>query len=148
MKNLRTVLMMTLAAGLQMQTATASPASDAMSACFVNHSSEQDRLHLLMWIGTAMAAHPSVAPVLSSNPDQLIQIDRDMAALFARLMIDDCNAEIKAAIAVDGMVVFQQTGEILGRIAMQDMMTNPAVNARIESFTAQLDADAIDAAFD
>jgi len=145
---LRQIAFITFAASLPLQPASAGPAADALGQCFVQYTSPQDRVDLVQWIGTAIAAHPSISPVISTNTDMLDQLDRNMAALLTRLMIEDCLEELKYAVAVEGEAVFMQSGEIMGRIAMQDIMTSPAVTQRIEGFTSHLDADAIDAAFD
>ena len=137
MKKLKNAVI--LSAMLAASAAHAGPAADAMGQCFVDKTSAEDRLVLVQWIGTAIAAHPSAEPVLTVDASALGRLDSALGALFTRLMVEDCTDTIKAAIAAEGMAVFQQSGELLGRIAMQDIMTHPAVNARMEGFAAHID---------
>jgi hypothetical protein len=126
--------------------AAATPSTDAAEVCFADSTTGKDRKVLGRWIFLAIAAHPEIAGMASATPAEVEQAERDVAALFTRLVTEDCAAEIKQLIATDGPDSIGLPFGYLGRMAMQELMSNEAVNARVTGFQKYVDSAKIDEA--
>jgi hypothetical protein len=121
--------------------AHAGPYSDDMAKCLVASTSPQDKVELIQWIVSSIALHPKVTPLTKVTPDEREKINRHMAALVQRLLTETCRKQSAAAIKYEGALAFQQSFEILGRVAMQDLMGNKEVSDGISGFAKYLDED-------
>lgn len=121
-------------------TAHAGVYSDDMGKCLVSATSQADKTDLVRWIFATAALHPEVASIASVSQEQRERMDRDIAALFERLVTEDCRNEAREAIRYEGVnTAFESSFALLGKVAMQELMTNPEVNAGFEGFTKHLD---------
>ncbi len=131
MKNLIKTLSVAAAIALPL-TATAAyagPATDALSACLVRSTTAEDHIVLVDWIFSMIARHPSVAGMASISDAQRVEINRKTGMLFSRLLTESCAAEIKQANKEDGITAVKSAFSVLGATAMQDLMSNPDVQA-------------------
>jgi hypothetical protein len=127
--------------------ATAGPATDALSTCVADNTSGKDRKDLAQWVFVAMSAHPEIQPlshVTEANRDEL---DKKLAALATRLVTENCQAEAKAAIKTEGPDSFKVAFGALGQLAMQELMSNPAVNEAFGRYVKYLDNAKFEKAF-
>ena len=90
-----------------------------------------------------MLASDKVRSVAQIAPGAREQADRDMAAIFTRLTTKACLAESNALIKADPSgSSFAVAGEAMGRIAMTELLSDPATNAAFGSYTKYLDEKA------
>ncbi len=131
MKKLITTLgmAMVMAMPLTATQAQAGPSTDALSACLARSTTADDHIVLVDWIFAMIARHPSVSGMTSISSAQRAEINRKAGALFTRLLTDSCGAEVKQAYKEDGMIAVQSAFSSLGAAAMQDLMSNPDVQA-------------------
>jgi hypothetical protein len=54
---------------------------------------------------------------------------------------DDCPQKTKAALTEDGNTAMRAAFELVGKVAMQELMTNPDVAASMSSFQEYLDKE-------
>lgn len=126
--------------------AAASPNTEATKACFSDNTSGKDRKVLGKWIFLAMAAHPEIASMSAATAAEVEQSERDLAALFMRLVTEDCAAQMKKMMTEDGATSISVPFEYLGQIAMQELTTHESVNTRITGFHRFLDTAKLEAA--
>lgn len=119
--------------------AQASTATDALSACLVKSTTQEDHIALARWIFAAMASHPRVADLSSITPDQRAEINKTGGLLFNRLLTKDCAAETTAAVRADGKNAIEVAFGGLGGAAMEDLMTDPAVNQSLGEMMQYVD---------
>lgn len=131
-------------AGGAISPAFAGPASDAFGRCLVQSSTGRDRLNLVRWIFAAMAQHPEVKALSSLTPQQRMGYARDAGATVERLLTKDCRAESVAAIREGGPVAFQQAFQLFGQTAVQELITDPAVQGEFAGLANSMDKDALE----
>ncbi len=123
--------------------AFASPTTDALSECLVDHANGRDRKNLARWMIFAMAVHPETKSTFAITPEAKEAADRGAAQLFQRLMAVDCASELHAAFKTDGQVATQMAFARLGQVAVQELMADPSVKVAISDFTKYVDMDAV-----
>lgn len=120
-------------------TALAQSRTDLLSACLSDHTNGKERKELVRWMFVAMSVHPAlkdlavVAPTVRSSADQAV------GQLISRLLSEDCRVEARDAMQSDGPKAFEAAFSSLGRIAVQELMTNPEVSASVMGYMKYVD---------
>lgn len=118
---------------------TASPTSQALSACIARSTTAEDNVTLVRWMFVAMARHPTVAN-LSNVPDaERVSANRQMGELVNRLILQSCREESRVALLTDGEAGFGAAFETFGKSAMEQIMGHPDVNAAIAEMASYFD---------
>lgn len=103
--------------------------TDAMTRCFANSTTGKDRTDLARMFFSVMALHPDMADIASISPDQREAINKSGALVYNKLMLDVCNKELKGAVQFEGETAAKVGYEFLGKLAMQELMSNQNVVA-------------------
>lgn len=111
----------------------AGPAADAVGACLANSTTGKDRVNLARWVFAAMTKHPEVSNISNLAPEKLEEINMTNGKLLTRLLSEDCRNEIKIATDLEDPAAIKSAFESLGRLAMLELMSNPAVGAEFTS---------------
>lgn len=107
----------------------AGPYADAIGQCFANSTTGKDRIELARWVFASMALHPDVVSSPAITPEKRESINKSTGALFNRLLSENCTKEVKEAVKFEGQAALKSAFESLGKLAMQELMSNPAVDA-------------------
>ena len=116
-----------LLTGLPDPVAQAGVYTDDLSKCLVKSSNGADRLVLVQWIFSGLSLHPAVQPLVSITTEQRDAFNERVAALFSRLLVDDCRKEAVDALKNEGSAAFDASFQVLGQVASRDLMTEPHV---------------------
>jgi hypothetical protein len=135
----RPIAAMALVLFLGAGTAQASPATDAYSQCLVKATSPEDKTNLMIWVFTALSAHPAVKPYATVSDAQRAETSKMAARLLERLVTQDCRKETVAAIRADGPASIQQAFMVLGQVAVGGLVQDPSVAKAMAQVTTQLD---------
>jgi hypothetical protein len=127
--------------------AHASPTSDALGACLVDKSTGHDRKVLARWIFVAMSVHPELHDIFDLTQQTRDAANQGTADIFTRLVTVDCVDETRAAFDRDGAIAMKLAFGKLGEVAMQELISNPAVQASFEGIDKYLDKDKLRQAF-
>lgn len=119
--------------------------SDDMAKCLVAATSAKDKTDLVRWIFANAALHPDVGDISSVSPGSREEMNRTTAVLMERLLTDACRKQTQDAVRYEGPVAIQLSFQVLGQVAMQELMSNKAVSAGFEGFTRFIDKAKIDA---
>lgn len=117
----------------------AGPYADAIGQCFANSTTGKDRIELARWVFSSMALHPDVAGSSAITPEKRESINQSTGELFNRLLAENCTKEVKAAMKFEGQMALKSAFESLGKLAMQELMSNPAVGAGFSGFEKYVD---------
>ncbi len=109
--------------------AHAGPSTDALAQCLVRSTTVEDHDVLERWIFAMVTRHPSVASMTSISDAQRKDINQKAGALFTRLLTDNCATEVKKAYKDEGEPAIEAAFANLGATAMQDIMSDPSVQA-------------------
>lgn len=120
--------------------------SAALSTCVADSTSGKQRKDLARWVFLAMAAHPDLRQYASPEAGVAKEpTDKDVAKLFEILIAEQCATEANAAYQELGTPGIQVAFEMLGRLAMQELMTNADASAAMAAFERYVDSSRIDA---
>ena len=133
---IRTLILLFVSLGILMlpKQLLAGAATDRLSVCLVESTSEIDELSLLRWILVVFAAHPAVSDISNVSESTKTILDVEVAKIFERLMVKDCNDEVKTALIVDGQSALESAFTILGQVAGVGLAKDPLVIERMEGF--------------
>ena len=96
----------------------------------------------------AYTSHPDVGDLGQSSARSKAEINIAVADLIERLLLQDCQAETKTALIVDGEQAMKSSFEVLGKVAADSLMNNVEVMSAIIEFTEYLDPNAFESPFD
>lgn len=138
-------VLVALVASLTVLPAVAGPSADNLSACLAENTTGKERKELARWIFVAMAMHPDMQGLSTATGKTREQTLRYVGTLITRLVSDNCAKETRNAVRNEGGSSLQSAFGSLGKLAMQELMTNPEVNATLTGFEKYLDEKKIEA---
>jgi hypothetical protein len=119
-----------------------------LSQCLAETTSGKDRKDLARWVFFAMASHPEIKQFTTpSAAGAEAETNKTMADLFTRLLADSCMRQAQAAFKEGGAKAIEIAFQTLGQLAMQELMTNPDVNASMARFEKSLDQSKLSKVF-
>lgn len=116
--------------------------SGALANCLVDHLTGKERKNLAKWIFFSIAAHPEIKSFSNASPKDIEDSDRYVGNLITRLLTDDCPGELKKASA-SGPLGARKAFELVGQVAMQELMTNQDVMKSISNYAQYADREKI-----
>lgn len=143
MKNL--ILGMALSCTVFAQAVFALDGQESLGACMVDELSGKEKKQLATWIFFAMAAHPEIKQYANIEGDAQLNIDKQVGSLVTRLLTDSCATQLKAAYREGGMDAIEKSFELVGKVAMEELMTNPKVNMAISGYADFIDDKKLEA---
>ena len=126
--------------------AHAGPHADTLGACLADHSTGKDRKDLARWMFASMSAHPDLRDISSAVEATRDQASQAVASLFTRLLTEPCRQQARAAAKHEGSQAFHAAFGSLGKLAMQELMTNREVHRTVTGFERFVDRRKLDAA--
>lgn len=114
--------------------------TQTFSRCLVDALNGKERKALAKWIFFAIAAHPEIKPFSNATPEVIEESDKFVGALVSRLLINDCPNQLKDAIKVDPSAI-EKAFELVGQVAMQELMNSPGTNAAITNYIKYTDQE-------
>lgn len=128
-------------------TASAGPFIDKLAICLVKSATDADKTVLMRWIFSAMASHPNVGDLGNISNAQGDKHNKEVADLFTTLVTDRCRVETKDAVKYEGENAISASFEVLGKVAMQGLMEDPAVSKYMGGVDANLDVKKLEEVF-
>ncbi len=121
----------------------ASPVTNALGQCMAKSTTAEDDIVLVRWVFVMIARHPKVADLAAVSPQQQDQIDRQMGAIFERLLSKDCAEETRAAMAEDKNDAMGDAFGILFEKAFGNLQSEPAVMEAAQNFIKYVDMNKV-----
>jgi len=137
------ILVLSVAVGAGGPAVAASP-TDTLSTCLADTLNGKERKLLAKWIFFAIAAHPEISSYSTATPADTDATDKAVGTLITRLLTTDCPEEFKAANESDPRAL-EKAFEVVGRVAMQELMANDAVKKAITDYSKYADMERINA---
>ncbi len=141
MKNLLKILLI-LSSVFGVNQVTASSPTNILSGCLVDTLNGKERKSLAKWIFFSIAAHPEIKPYSKASPKDIETSDKYTGDLITRMLTENCPNELKAANKANPLAL-QEAFQLVGQVAMQELMTNDDVMKTISSYTQYLDQEKI-----
>src|SRR5688572_22828352 len=119
--------------------AIAGPASDSLGTCMIESLGSKDKKQLGQWIFFAMATHPDTKEY-SKVPAEAQKIANEyVGKLVTKLLSENCAEQVKTAAKEEGPEAIKTAFELVGKIAIQELMTNKEVSASISDYAKFVD---------
>ena len=134
-------LFLALAFSLQV---SASPQD--LGTCFIDSLNGKERKQLVKWMFLSMASHPELKSYSNITSADVMSSNKEVGSLITRLFVENCPKEAKAAQKADPLAI-QRAFELVGQVAMQELMTNDSVMADISKYANYTDQSKINALF-
>lgn len=126
----------------------AGPATDALSTCLADHTNGKDRKEMIRWIFIGIAAHPEMKSLSAVTAEEKFRSDKALGELATRLMSDDCGEVMRKAVEAEGPSAANEAFSSLGKVAMQELISNSEVNYAMSGFQKYMDDKKIKATVD
>jgi hypothetical protein len=135
-----------ICSALNIPLALAGTTTDALSTCLADNTTGKDRKEMARWIFVVMASHPEIKTLSNVTLAQRDELDKSMATLVTRLMTESCLAQARSAMEKDGGEAFGVAFGVLGKLAMQELMSNQNVKASFSNLAKYIDQKKVNSA--
>ncbi len=127
--------------------ASAQTPIQSLSQCLGDNTSGRERKELARWIFLGISAHPENRQFASQAARDATDVtDKAVAATFTRLLTQSCVTQARAATKEGGAAAIQAGFETLGRLAMQELMSDKEVSSRMSAFEKHFDRKKLNSA--
>ncbi|GAA0821404.1 hypothetical protein GCM10009111_28340 [Colwellia asteriadis] len=146
MKRTTTVIMLIASlCFVPLASANAQNSVNNLGTCMIDSLNGKERKQLAQWIFFAMAAHPEIKTYSNVSTKDLADSDEKIGGLITRLLTVNCPEQLKLANAADPLAL-QKSFELVGQVAMQELMTNAQVMSALTGYTQHTDIEKINQA--
>jgi len=118
---------------------------DPLSRCLADNTTGRDRKDMARWVFVAMSAHPEIHELAATSEETHVKTSQAMGALVTRLLTESCPSEVQAASKDDGSLALRRAFELLGQLAMMELVSDKSVAASFSQFEQYLDRAKINA---
>jgi len=122
--------------------AFANTPTNVFATCLVDNLNGKERKNLAKWIYLAMAAHPEIKSLSSANSNDIQKSDKYIGKLITKLLTINCPTELNKATKSNPNALEQGFG-LVGKVAMQELMTNKKVTKALENYIEYTDLEKI-----
>jgi hypothetical protein len=138
--NIKLILLICIVGSLGVNDlALAGPASEELGLCMVDSLTGKERKQLAKWVFFAMAAHPEIKKFSKVSSEDQNNVNSYVGKLITRLLTENCSTQVKAANKESGSAAISSAFELVGKVAMQELMSNKEVVASISGYTKFID---------
>ena len=134
MKSVKFILPAALALAGIPTPASAGIYTDDLSKCVVRATTASDKQLLMKWMFSAFSSNPAIASLSKVAPGDHESFDKSMALIVERLLLSDCRKEAIDAIKYEGGSAIENSFNVLGEVAVRDLMSEPNTSASVGKF--------------
>lgn len=134
-----------LASTLISTSAISSPASAALGSCMVDSLNGKEKKRLAQWIYFAMSLHPEIKIYSNITDNMQDDTNKYIGNLITRLLTEDCEMEAKIVLKKESTAALSRAFELVGKVAMQELMADKNVSSSISAYAKYLDKDKLNA---
>lgn len=120
-------------------TTQASSTVDALSQCLVQATTATDKTTVLQWTFAALAQHPDLNSMSSVTTAQKEQLDKNLAQVLQRILVEQCSSQTKAVIQADGFEAVGTSFQELGTITSNEILKTPQVKNQLNGVLKHVD---------
>ncbi len=129
------------------QMASASATVDNLSNCLVKSTTDADKKVVLQWTFVALSAHPDLQSFSQVTTEQRDGLDKNLAQVLQRILVDQCSAETKAVIQTDGLQAVGDSFQELGQETGEQILKTPEIKDQYKGLVRYLDLSKLVATF-
>ncbi len=121
------------------QMSMASSTVDQLSDCLVKSTTVTDKTAVLQWTFVALSTHPELKQFSQVTEDQKTALDKNVAQVLQRILVEQCSAQTKAVIQADGLQAVGESFQQLGRITGEEIVKNTEVKQQLNGLLRYVD---------
>ena len=114
-------------------------AQQELAICLTVSLTGRERKQLAQWVFFGMAVHPDLSSYTSISTSARDESNKFIAELLTRLITEDCPTESERAIDEGGTLAMQGAFEVVGAVAMQELMTDQNIAIALAEFEKYMD---------
>ena len=118
--------------------------SNKLGNCMIDTLNGKERKSLAKWIFLAISSHPEINVYSKASAEDIQNSDEYVGKLITRLLTVDCPAELTLANKADPLAI-KKAFELVGRVAMQELMSNQATMKALTNYAKYTDQEKISA---
>ncbi|MCG6201643.1 hypothetical protein [Psychromonas antarctica] len=122
----------------------ASTPTDQLGTCLVDTLNGKERKNLAKWIFFAIGSHPEMKIFMNATSKNIQESDQYVGKLVTKILTVDCPEELYAANKSDPLAI-QKAFELVGQVAMQELMNNQKTIKAITNYSIYADQEKINA---
>jgi len=115
------------------------PFTDEFAKCIVMKTTTQEKTDLVRWIYVTMSFHPQLMDLSNLTADDVEMANIRIADYMTNVFAYKCNEELNMAIEYEGEESVYYAFELLGEIAMTEILEDEGVSAASELFIGYID---------
>lgn len=121
------------------QMANAGASVDQLSNCLVKSTTATDKTAVLQWTFAALSAHPDLKQFSNVTETQKTQLDKNLAQVLQRILVEQCSAQTKAVIQAEGMQAVGESFQELGSITGDEILKKPEIKQQLQGVLRYVD---------
>ena len=121
------------------QVAIAGPTVNQLSDCLMKSTTVTDKTTVLQWTFVALGNHPDLKAFSNVTASQKEALDKNLATVLQRILVEQCSAQTKAVIAAEGVQAVGDSFQELGRITGEEILENPEVKSQLRGVLRYVD---------
>jgi hypothetical protein len=121
------------------QMSQASTPVDQLSDCLVKSTTAMDKTAVLQWTFVALSTHPELKQFSQVTEEQKTALDKNVAQVLQRILVEQCSAQTKAVIQADGIQAVGESFQQLGRITGEEIVKNTEVKQQLNGLLRYVD---------
>ena len=98
-----------------------------------------DKTAVLQWTFAALSTHPDLKSFSNVTDVQKEQLDKNLAQVLQRILVEQCSAQTKAVIQAEGLQAVGDSFQELGSITGEEIIKNPEVKQQLKGVVRYLD---------
>jgi hypothetical protein len=118
--------------------------TEQLGTCLVDTLNGKERKNLAKWIYFSIGSHPEMKPFMKATDADIQESDEFVGKLITKILVEDCPKELHSANKSDPLAI-QKAFELVGQVAMQELMTNQDTMNAITNYITYTDQDKINA---
>ncbi len=117
----------------------AGPFTDDFAKCLVTKTTAQEKTDLVKWIYVTISFHPQLNQMSNLTAEDVEMANIRVADYMTNVFAYKCNDELNQAIKYEGEESVFYAFELLGELAMGELMQDQGVTAASELFIQYVD---------
>ena len=117
----------------------AGPFTDDFAKCLVTKTTAQEKTDLVKWIYVTISFHPQLSQMSNLTAEDVEMANIRVADYMTNVFAYKCNDELNQAIKYEGEESVFYAFELLGELAMGELMQDQGVTAASELFIQYVD---------
>ncbi len=121
------------------QIALAGPKVDQLSNCLMKSTTPTDKTVVLQWTFVALGNHPDLKAFSNVTATQKEALDKNLATVLQRILVEQCSAQTKAVIQTEGLQAVGDSFQELGSITGEEILKTPEIKQQLNGVLKYVD---------